>query len=277
MLGKSGLLGSYFLNKLENMDGIFLQSPSSKELDVLSIQSVENYLSEFESDFVINCTGYTAVDNAETDRENALKLNAEAVGTLASACKKIGSVLIHFSTDYVFNGENPKGYEEDSPVDPINFYGESKLAGEKIIQETGGKYYIVRTSWLFGRPERDFVRTMLKLSKNHEELSVVTDQIGSPTYASDLADAVIDSFVSLSNKPSFGVYHITNSEVCSWHDFATEIFRLSKIPIKLNKVDSSAFPRPSKRPHCSVLLNTKLKSPLLRPWKDALKEYLEEI
>ena len=272
LLGKSGILGSYFDFSLKDFS-VSVFSPSSEELNICDYSSVRKYLLDLKPDFVINCTGYTAVDDAETNKEDASKLNAEAVGELASSCKESDSILIHFSTDYVFDGENPDGYTEDSPVVPINVYGESKLEGEKLVANNMDKYFIVRTSWLFGRPEKDFVGTMLRLAKDRDELSVVTDQIGSPTFAGDLADAVIKNFVNVDAKPSFGVYHLTNSGVCSWYDFAEKIFELAQTNIKLNKVGSEAFPRPAKRPKCSVLLNTKLDF-RMRPWGKALEEYI---
>lgn len=274
LLGKSGLLGSYFDISLKNLSASVF-SPSSEELDICDYNGVREYLLNLKPDFVINCTGYTAVDDAETNREDAFELNAQAVGELASSCKESGSILIHFSTDYVFDGENAEGYAEDSPVNPINVYGESKLAGEKLVAQNTDKYYIVRTSWLFGRPEKDFVGTMLRLAKDRDELSVVTDQIGSPTFAGDLASAAVENFVNIDVAPSFGVYHLTNSEVCSWYDFAEKIFELAQKNIKLNKVGSEAFPRPAKRPKCSVLLSTKLDF-RMRPWGEALGEALDQ-
>ena len=264
MLGKSGLLGSYFSSPY---------SPSHEELDICSYEAVEKYISELKPDFVINCTGYTAVDDAEISGTGAFKLNAEAVGKLALFCEKAGSILIHFSTDYVFDGSDENGYTEDSIPSPVNIYGESKLKGEALVRENAPRHYIIRTSWLFGNPERDFVGTVLKLAKTRDELSIVADQIGSPTFAKDLAAAVKKNFIKKSDLPPFGIYHITNSGACSWYDFASEIFKQSNLEIKLHKVTSDAISRPAIRPHYSILRNTKLKKDL-RPWDEALADYL---
>lgn len=264
MLGKSGLLGSYFSSRY---------SPSREELDICNYEAVEEYISKLKPDFVINCTGYTAVDDAEISGATAFKLNAEAVGKLASFCKKNGSVLIHFSTDYVFDGEDENGYTEDAVPSPINIYGKSKLDGEKLVEDNMDRYYIIRTSWMFGNPEKDFVGTVLKLAETRDELNIVADQIGSPTFAKDLAAAVKKNFIKRSDLPPFGIYHITNSGACSWYDFASEIFKQCGLEIKLNKVSSDAISRPAMRPKYSILRNTKLEKNL-RPWEKALKNYL---
>ena len=184
-----------------------------------------------------------------------------------------------FSTDYVFDGMNSAGYAEGDAVAPINVYGESKLAGEKLIEENMEKYYIVRTSWLFGLNGKNFVDTMLKFGaaaiQNGTEMKVVNDQIGSPTYTHDLVNAVIGQIVEPleDEKPfPFGIYHLTNSGVCSWYDFAKKIFEIKKMEVKVLPVTTAEFPRPAKRPNFSILLNSKM--PAMRSWSEAVETYL---
>ncbi len=272
MLGKTGLLGGYFFDCLLSLNPGSFYAPLREELDILNYADVKEYISHLKPDVVINCTGYTAVDDAEEHKEEALRCNAEAVGNLASCCKESGSVLVHFSTDYVFDGQNKDGYFEDAPTNPLNAYGESKLEGEKAIIQNTDKYYIIRTAWLFGKYGKNFVDTMLALADQKKELNVVGDQLGSPTYAKDLAQFVFEHLLNAPKLP-FGIYHITNSGVCSWYQLAEEIFKIAKKDIILNQVDSSAFPRPAKRPAYSILLSKKNKNSL-RSWKEALETYL---
>lgn len=274
MLGKTGLVGSYFLDQFIGLIGFNLHAPTKEEFDILDFDSVGKYFKHISPEIVINCTGYTAVDDAETHREEAFNLNAEAVGNLATVCKENGAILIHFSTDYVFDGKNPNGYEEDATTNPINIYSESKLEGEKLVAANMSDYYIIRTSWLYGVNAKNFVNTMMELAKKtKDELNVVGDQIGAPTNANELVTTVIQNFIEKRNLP-FGIYHITNSGKCSWCEFAKEIFRIAGLNVKVNKVSSDQFPRPAKRPGSSILLNTKLGHEM-RPWQEALKVYMD--
>lgn len=242
-----------------------------KELDLTDFDKIDEVLLRINPDITINCTGYTAVDDAEENMEDAMALNAEAPRLIAESCKKVGSKLIHFSTDYVFNGNNESGYEENSETNPLNNYGISKSEGEKAIMHALDDSYIIRTAWLYGPGGNNFVDTMIKLGREKNELSVVNDQFGSPTFTRDLASYVVQNFVLSDQKP--GIYHLTNSGVCSWYDFAKEIFEIKSIDIDLKETTSEDFKRPAKRPRYSILKNTKLSD--LRNWKEALRDYLE--
>ena len=269
LLGKSGMLGSRFVEYFGQVDGGELYAFDSKELDVCDFGLVREKVENLRPDFVINCAAYTAVDEAESHEDEAFRINADAAGHLAKCCKEVGATLIHFSTDYVFDGENPGGYDEAGITSPINVYGASKLKGEQMIAESMEKFYIIRTSWLFGPGGKNFVDTMLELAKSRNELSVVSDQIGSPTYTVDLCKAVMENFLQL----PFGIYHLTNSGTTSWYGFAKKIFELKGVSIKLNETDSTAFVRPAARPHCSVLKSTKFDFNM-RNWEEALEDYL---
>lgn len=271
LLGKGGMLGACFLDKLSGIEGVELKALGRDELDVCDFKALEFIVGDFEPDFLINCTAYAQVDAAEEDQESAFAVNAAAVGHMARCCKNVGATFIHFSTDYVFPGDCPDGYPEDAKTGPaLNVYGASKLEGERLIQESACDFYIVRTAWLFARSGPNFVDTMLRLASERDALSIVDDQFGSPTYCEDLVAAVVDNF--LINEQACGVYHLTNSGSCSWYQFALEIFQLRGLDVKVEAVDSSAFPRPAERPSYSILLNTKLRP--MRPWQEALKDYL---
>ena len=279
LLGKSGMLGSCFMDFFVGMVGLNLHAYGHADLDITDAVKLREKFLEIKPDLVINCTAYTAVDDAEKNRDAAFKLNAEAVGNVVKACKEIDAALIHFSTDYVFDGMKAEGYSEGDAVAPINVYGESKLAGEKLIEENMEKYYIVRTSWLFGKNGKNFVDTMLKYGaaaiQNGTEMKVVNDQIGSPTYTHDLVNAVIGQIVEPleDGKPfPFGIYHLTNSGVCSWYDFAKKIFEIKKMEVRVLPVTTAEFPRPAKRPNFSILLNSKM--PAMRSWIEAVETYL---
>ncbi len=279
LLGKTGMLGSCFMDFFVGMVGLNLHAYNHADLDITDTNKLRDKFLEIKPDLVINCTAYTAVDDAEKNKDLAFRINAEAVGEIAKSCKEIDAALIHFSTDYVFDGMKAAGYSEDDNVSPINVYGESKLAGEKLIMENMEKYYIIRTSWLFGKNGKNFVDTMIKLGavaiQNETEMKVVNDQIGAPTYTHDLVNAVIGQIIEPleDGKPlPFGIYHLTNSGVCSWYDFAKRIFEIRKMGVKVLPVTTTEFPRPAKRPSYSILLNSKI-SPM-RSWEDAVELYL---
>lgn len=269
------MLGSCFMDFFVGMIGQEVHAFSHEELDVCDPEKLVMKFAEIRPEIVINCTAYTAVDDAEKNREAAFKVNAEAVGNLAKLCRKFDAVLIHFSTDYVFDGKAAEGYKEDDATGPINVYGESKLAGEKLIAENMEKYYLIRTSWLFGKNGKNFVDTMIELGQNAlqngTQLKVVSDQIGSPTYTHDLVKAVIANFIE--KKSPFGIYHLTNSGTCSWYDFAKKIFEIRGMNVGVLPVTTDKFPRPARRPMRSVLINNKLNEGL-KNWQEGLKSYL---
>ena len=269
--GAKGMLGHDLTKILVNND---LHCFNSKQLDITDENNV-NMIKNIKPDIVINSAAFTNVDACESQYDEAYKVNAEGPKNLAKICKNLNIPLVHISTDYVFKGDKNEPLIENDPVGPNTAYGKTKLAGEKYIQETLDKYFIIRTAWLYGHNGANFVETMLNLSQNNNELNVVNDQIGTPTYTLDLAYAI--SNLIKTNK--YGIYHITNSGHCSWYEFAKEIFKLSNINIKVNPVKTEEFPRPAPRPKYSVLSNQKLIDNGFKPlrnYKEALKEYIKE-
>ncbi len=266
LTGSAGMLGSALREVLARGHEVLALGKS--ELDITDSKAVEEKIAELKPDVVVNAAAYTAVDACEEQEELATQINGEAVGYLAAACQQSGAKLIHFSTDYVFDGENAKGYAEDAPPNPVNAYGRSKLAGEQAILKSGCEFVIIRTSWLYGPNGKNFVKTMLELGQKQTEVKVVADQTGCPTYTVELAEAVGGLVAS----GETGIYHLTNTSSTTWADFATEIFRLADLNAKVMPIKTAEYPRPAARPTCSVLVNTK--RPPLRPWQAALAEYL---
>jgi len=276
ILGAKGMLGRELAEVFADQNPVLWDR---EDINIADKKDVAEKVSAFKPAVIINAAAYTDVDGCETNRELALAVNGYGVGYLAEAARGAGAVLAHYSTDYVFDGKNPRGYPEDArPENPVNFYGESKLLGEKLLGEEGAhglRYYLIRTSWLFGRHGKNFASTMLKLAETKTELSIVDDQHGKPTYAKDLADATRKL---LGESYPSGVYHVVNEPETTWYRFASAIFdTCSQIRADFRKpvlkpCASAEFPRPAKRPAYSALLNTKL--PLLRNWQGALDEYL---
>lgn len=297
ILGAKGMLGQELARVFFDSDPVLWDK---EDLDITNRGEVQKKIGELKPVVIINAAAYTAVDDCEKNRELAMKVNGKAVGYLVEALNNVNvnearshspSIFIHYSTDYVFNGENPNGYkEDDAPRNPLNAYGESKLLGEKCLLEFAKnypnfKYYLIRTSWLYGKGGRNFVDTILKLAENQKEIKVINDQCGKPTYASDLARRTREL---LEGDYPLGLYHIANEtentgKGITWYDFAREIFFISRgnarIAMRKNAeiipCFSSDFPRPAKRPKWSVLINTKI--PPARNWREALKEYLRNI
>lgn len=274
--GGNGMLAYALKNKLEFISDAEIFSCDKDVCDITNEASVGKIFDEFKPDVVLNCAAYTAVDKAEEDIDVALNINAKGVRNLANAALKHESVLVHYSTDYVFDGSK-QSYDEDDMRDPINAYGLSKAKGEEFIEnimgENNGKYYIVRTAWLYGPNGPNFVETMIRLSQEKESLSIVNDQHGSPTFTMDLAKATIELLNGIADKYPFGIYHLTNSGDCTWYDYTCKIFEYSDITIPVYPIGSGEFPRPAKRPEYSILNNTK--GPFLRSWQEAVKDYLE--
>ncbi len=246
---------------------------SSKELDVTQKESVKRIFETTNFDFCINCAAYTAVDLAESDCDKAKKVNELGVENLAEACNNTNTKLIHVSTDFVFDGTSSIPYSENDETNPLSVYGKTKLDGETAVQNVLKEFFILRTSWLYSEYANNFMKTMLRLGSERSELGVISDQIGSPTYAKDLARAIINIIESDSN--SYGIYHYSNEGVASWYDFAQSIFDLSKVEIIVNAIPTSSYPTPAKRPHYSVLDKSKLKKNFgieIPYWRDSLKE-----
>ncbi|MDP3996937.1 MAG: dTDP-4-dehydrorhamnose reductase [Candidatus Andersenbacteria bacterium] len=241
------------------------------KLDITKQSDVNREISELSPELIINAAAYTNVDGAEKERDLAFAINETGVRNLALAAKESGAILVHYSTDYVFNGKQEAGYgEDDEPGPAVNVYGESKLAGEKALREIAPKYYLLRTAWLYGAYGKNFVETMLRLVGEKKELGVVNDQWGSPTYTMDLAGATKE-VVSGGYEP--GVYHAVNSGRASWYDFAVKIFELAGMKVIVRPIASSEYPLPAARPKYSILNNTR--GPVLRPWETALDEYIK--
>ncbi|HYC79473.1 MAG TPA: dTDP-4-dehydrorhamnose reductase [Candidatus Binatia bacterium] len=273
ILGKNGNLGNELMGVYSDL------SPTGwdrEEIDVTDEQVVWDMISELKPDLVYNCTAYNAVDQAEQDRITADSVNGYAVGNIAKVCKSIGATLVHFSSGMVFDGNNPEGYNEDDLPNPVNAYGRSKLLGEMEGQENADNIYIIRTSWLFGKlgpgaaNKKSFSDLMIEKAKNKEQLQVVDDEIGKPTYTLDLAQAA--RAIVEETKP-FGIYHITNSGSCSRYDWAKEIFKIKNMEVEIEPVKGITLARLAKRPHYEVINNTKFLE--LRPWTEALTEFLQ--
>ena len=223
-----------------------------------------------------SCSAWTAVDRAEDELEKVRAVNAEGSRNIASVCKEIGAKLVYISTDYVFPGTGERFYEPDDPTGPLGAYGVTKLEGEQAVQALLERYFIVRVSWVFGKNGNNFVRTMLRLAETKSELNVVCDQIGSPTYTADLAPLLCDMVVT--NK--YGIYHATNEGICSWAEFAEEIFRLAGKDVKVNPVPTSEYPTRAARPLNSRMSKAKLEEmgfSRLPDWHNALARYLREL
>ena len=247
-----------------------------EEMDITDAAKVAQVIRESQVEAVIHCAAYTAVDAAEDNPELCKKINAEGTENIAKVCKELDLKMIYISTDYVFNGEGTRAWEPDDHREPLNVYGESKYEGELAVEKYLQKYYIVRIAWVFGVNGKNFIKTMLSLSETHDELSVVNDQIGSPTYTEDLAILLVD----MVETDKYGRYHATNEGLCTWYEFATEIFRQAGRDVTVHPVTSEEFPAKAKRPHNSRMNKDKLEAngfKRLPAWQDALKRYLEII
>ena len=271
--GASGQLGYDVCLELERR-AIPFCAPTSQEMDITDREAVLRCMEDTRPDAVIHCAAYTKVDLAEDEPEKCWAVNADGTRNIAEACRKLGSSMLYISTDYVFPGDGDRFYEPTDPVGPTNVYGRSKLTGELAVQSLLDKYFIVRISWVFGKNGNNFVKTMLRLAETRTELNVVCDQIGSPTYTADLAPLLCD----MVQTEKYGIYHATNEDICSWAEFAQEIFRLSGKDVAVHLISSSAYPAKAKRP-----LNSRLSKQCLQnsgfcrlpSWQNALKHYLE--
>lgn len=269
--GANGQLGTELLKVLDKHQVFGF---SKEELDITDTENVREKLQEVKPEVVIHCAAYTNVDGCETESDLAYRVNASGTGNIAAECLKLGAAMVYVSTDYVFDGQKGQPYYEVDKPNPINTYGKTKLAGEEIVKSFLKNYYIVRTAWLYGKQGGNFVKTMLKLGEKQDTLNVVNDQVGSPTNAFDLANAI--GKIIESNK--FGIYHVTNSGSCAWYDFARKIFEIRGMPVKVNPISSDKLNRPAKRPTHSVLNNFNLQTNLgyeMRNWEESLREYLD--
>ena len=273
--GTKGQLGYDVVNELEKR-GHTAVAVDIEEMDITDAVSVERVMTEAEVEAVIHCAAYTAVDAAEDNVEICRRVNAEGTENIAKVCKKLDLKMIYISTDYVFDGEGERPWEPDDERHPLNVYGQTKYEGELAVEKYLEKYFIVRIAWVFGVNGKNFIKTMLKLSETHEELNVVDDQVGSPTYTYDLAVLLVDMVES----DKYGRYHATNEGLCTWYEFAKEIFRQAGVEVKVNPVTSDMFPAKAKRPKNSRMSKEKLDANgfhRLPTWQDALERYLSEI
>ena len=248
------------------------------ELDITDVAAIEKFVREHEIDGIVNCAAYTAVDKAEDNQELCTKLNANAPEYLAAAIEKRGGWMIQISTDYVFDGTNHTPYVESDPVCPNSVYGRTKLAGEEAAQKACQKTMIIRTAWLYSTFGNNFVKTMIRLGKEKPELGVIFDQIGTPTYARDLAVAI---FAAINQGVIPGIYHFSNEGVISWYDFTKAIHRIAGIKTcHVRPLHTSEYPTPANRPHYSVLDKTKIKQTYgieIPYWEESLKECVERL
>jgi dTDP-4-dehydrorhamnose reductase len=251
---------------------------SREDLPIHHFELVRNFFKGYSPQFLINCAAYTAVDKAESEKDLAFQVNGEAVGVLAAVCKEYGTKFIHISTDYVFDGNGTVPYTPESATNPQSVYGASKLQGEQEAMRYNPDSMIIRTSWVYSEFGKNFVKTMLKLMSEREELNVVSDQVGSPTYAADLAAVIMQ--VIASGKWIPGMYHFSNAGVISWYDFALAIKELTGKSCRVNPIPSSQYPTPAKRPAYSVMDTSRIFSNFgLTPknWKDSLQVCLKNL
>lgn len=275
--GSSGQMGSQ-LRELSSTVPAQFNFVTRTEMIIHDLQSVRNMFQVVKPHYFINCAAYTAVDQAETDKDQAYLINGDAPGIMAQVCKEFSVPYIHISTDYVFDGMATVPYKEDHLTEPQNVYGASKLEGEKRIFLLNQDAIVIRTSWLYSEFRKNFVKTMISLMGQREELDIVSDQFGSPTWAADLADAIISILRSPEWKP--GTYHFCNDGAITWFDFASAIKELRGFTCQLNPVTTSEYLTPAKRPAYSVLDTTKIQQDYhiaSRYWKDSLKKCLSRI
>lgn len=269
--GASGQLGQSIHSIAKNYDTIKFYFASSSEADVTNKESLTQIFNKINPDFCINAAAYTAVDKAESDVKNARLINVIGAKNLAEICKHFDSTLIHISTDFVFDGKKNSPYTEQDITNPQGVYGKTKREGEQEIIVSTKKYFIIRTSWLYSKFGNNFMKTILRLGQERSMLSVVNDQIGTPTHAVDLAKVIIKIILSESN--NYGIYHFSNEGSASWYDFAKEIFEINKIKIDLQPIPTTSFPTPAQRPKYSVLDKSKITSEFnisINSWEDSL-------
>jgi dTDP-4-dehydrorhamnose reductase len=282
VIGNRGMLGSDVCRELETRG--LSSMGTDQEVDITDSAAIQEFAKGRDVNWIVNCAAYTAVDRAEEEPDAAFTLNAEAVGNIAELVERIGSNLIHISTDYVFNGQGCVPYEEEDPVDPLGVYGRSKAAGERLALDKCTRTYIVRTAWLYGPHGSNFVLTMLKLMKDRTSLKVVNDQVGSPTYTGNLAEAIVSIIQSPVSR--YGIYHFTNEGQITWFEFAKEIQKVGVAKgivtdsCAIESCSTQEFPTKAERPVYSVLSKEKIKRTFgisIRSWQDGLHEFFDRL
>ena len=273
--GAGGQLG-YDVCRVLDARGIENRGVDIADFDITDAVAVKSYICEYSPDAVIHCSAWTAVDKAEDELEKVRAVNAGGHRNIANACRDTGAKMLYISTDYVFPGDGERFYEPEDPTGPLGAYGQTKLEGELAVREALDNWFIVRISWVFGKNGNNFIKTMLRLAETRTELNVVCDQIGSPTYTADLAELLCDMIVT----DKYGVYHATNEGICSWAEFAQEIFRQAEKDVTVHPIPTSEYPTRAVRPLNSRMSKAKLDEMGFRrlpDWHDALARYLREL
>ena len=273
--GVKGQLGYDVMNELakRGYEGVGVDVD---EMDITDARKVDEVITKAQVDKVVHCAAYTAVDAAEDNVELCRRVNAEGTENIAKVCKRLDLPMVYLSTDYVFDGEGERPWEPDDERDPLNVYGQTKYEGELAVERNLDKYFIVRIAWVFGVNGKNFIKTMLNLAQNHDTITVVDDQVGSPTYTYDLARLLVDMIETV----KYGRYHATNEGLCTWYEFAKEIFRQAGVDVKVVPVTSEQFQAKARRPHNSRMNKDKLEAmgfQRLPSWQDALSRYLKII
>ena len=278
--GSNGQLGSEFKALANYNSSHNYTFTDVEELNITNKKQVQEFLSSNSFDVVINCAAFTNVDKCESDSQGAKMLNTEGPRILAQECNNHNISLIHISTDYVYDGRNHSPYKETDFTNPVSAYGKTKLEGEMMIEEYAGTAIIIRTSWLYSSFGHNFIKTIMKYGKERDELKIVFDQIGTPTYARDLAKTIIDGLENIEFMEGVHTFHYSNEGVCSWYDFAKEIVEFKNIDCKITPIETKDYPLPATRPCYSVLNKAKIKEELnieIPYWKDSLIECLKII
>jgi dTDP-4-dehydrorhamnose reductase len=277
--GSNGQLGNELRNISSHYPGFNMIFTDLPELDITEQAAMDTFILSNAIDFLINCAAYTAVDKAESEPEQAILINATAVGVLAQLAARHNFALVHISTDYIFSGRQYKPYLETDSSDPETVYGKSKLAGEESVLQSGANALIIRTSWLYSAYGHNFTKTILRLAKEKDEIRVVYDQVGTPTHAADLAKAILD-IINRNNIRGQSIYNYSNEGVCSWYDFANAIIELNGLKCKVVPVRSKDYPTPAPRPPYSVLDKARIKKDFgiqIPWWKESLNVCLQRL
>jgi dTDP-4-dehydrorhamnose reductase len=271
VFGGSGQLGQCLLTVAERTGFEGMVFPPEGEANILNVDSLAGLFKKYKPLYIINCAAYTAVDKAEDELDTARKVNRDGAENLARLCAKYNCTMIHISTDFVFEGNIPKLLTEEDATNPISVYGLTKLEGEQAVADGTDTYYTLRTSWLYSEYANNFVKTMLKLAADRSELNIIADQVGTPTYAIDLAGTIL--YIINNDNHQYGVYHYSNEGVTSWYDFAVSIFDIASVKIKVNPITTAQYPTKAIRPKFSVMDKSKIKSTFSLPipyWRDSL-------
>lgn len=271
--GANGQLGQALQFVAKNYSGLQFVFCDSAALDITNLQNCQAVFKKNQPNFCINAAAYTAVDKAESEKEKAYAINVAGAENIAKCCKEHETTLLHISTDFVFDGTKTTPYTENDVPNPTGVYGQTKLDGERVVQTVLEHHFIIRTSWVYSQFGQNFMKTMLRLAAERETLSVVNDQIGTPTHALDLANALIAILKSRSKE--YGIYNFSNEGQCSWFDFAQEIFRIHQLPTDVKAIPTTAYPTPAKRPSYSVLDKTKIRKTFemtIPNWETSLRQ-----